>query len=63
VATTIVYNSFIPDNQLIALDTEDEFPDVGNIDIVFDLAGSISKSAHSAMFVAIGVLPAEPFEL
>lgn len=42
-----VYDGFIPDNQLIALDTEDEFPDVGNIDIVFDLAGSISKSAHS----------------
>ena len=42
-----VYDNFIPDNQLIALDTEDEFPDVGDIDIVFDLAGSISKSAHS----------------
>jgi hypothetical protein len=27
-----VYDGFIPDNQLIALDTEDEFPDVGNID-------------------------------
>ena len=42
-----VYDGFIQDNQLIALDTEDEFPDVGSIDIVFDLAGSISKSAHS----------------
>ena len=42
-----VYEGIIDDNQLISLDTEEEFPDVGNVNIVFDLAGSISKSAHS----------------
>lgn len=42
-----VYDSIMADNQLIALNTEDEFPDVGEVDIVFDLAGSISQSAHS----------------
>lgn len=42
-----VYDSIIDDNQLIALNTEDVFPDVGEVDIVFDLAGSISKSARS----------------
>ena len=42
-----VYEGIIDDNQLISLDTEEEFPDVGKVNIVFDLAGSISKSAHS----------------
>ncbi|MGB1266307.1 MAG: hypothetical protein ACPG6L_11350, partial [Nereida ignava] len=45
-----VYDSFIPDNQLIALNTEEAFPEEleeHDIDIVFDLAGSISKLALS----------------
>jgi cellulose biosynthesis protein BcsQ len=45
-----IYDSLINDNQLIALDTEEPFPaelaDM-DIDIVFDLAGSISKLAVS----------------
>lgn len=45
-----IYDSLIDDNQLIALDTEEPFPaelkDM-DIDIVFDLAGSISKLAVS----------------
>lgn len=45
-----VYEGFIPDNQLIALHTEEAFPSdlvEHDIDIVFDLAGSISKLAVS----------------
>lgn len=45
-----VYDSFIPDNKLIALNTEEAFPaeiEEHDIDIVFDLAGSISKLALS----------------
>ncbi len=45
-----VYEQFLPDNRLIALHTEQPFPDAlvtENIDIVFDLAGSISKLALS----------------
>ena len=45
-----VYDSFIEDNKLITLPTEEEFPQelvTEDIDIVFDLAGSISKSALS----------------
>lgn len=45
-----IYDSLIDDNQLIALDTEEPFPaelKEMDIDIVFDLAGSISKLAVS----------------
>lgn len=43
-----IYDSLIHDNQLIALDTEEPFPaKLADIDIVFDLAGSISKLAVS----------------
>lgn len=45
-----IYDSLIEDNQLIALDTEEPFPQElvdMDIDIVFDLAGSISKLAVS----------------
>ena len=45
-----IYDSLIEDNQLIALDTEEPFPSElidMDIDIVFDLAGSISKLAVS----------------
>ena len=43
-----VFDSFIPDNRLLSIDLNDEFPAIDdNIDIVFDLAWSISKSAHS----------------
>lgn len=45
-----IYDSFIEDDQLIALDTEEPFPSElkdMDVDIVFDLAGSISKLAVS----------------
>lgn len=45
-----VYDQLLPDNRLIALQTEEAFPEAlitEDIDIVFDLAGSISKLAHS----------------
>ena len=45
-----VYDQFLPDNRLIALHTEEAFPEAlvsEDIDIVFDLAGSISKLALS----------------
>lgn len=42
-----VYDSFVPKNQLLSIKTEERFADVGDIDIVFDLAGSISKGAVS----------------
>jgi MinD-like ATPase involved in chromosome partitioning or flagellar assembly len=43
-----VYDSFIPDERLLALDLSESFPDIPNdIDIVFDLAGSISAHSHS----------------
>lgn len=43
-----VFDSFIPDNQLISLDLNDHFPEIPNdMDIVFDLAGSLSKTALS----------------
>jgi MinD-like ATPase involved in chromosome partitioning or flagellar assembly len=45
-----IYDSLLDDNQLIALDTEEPFPpELLNMDIniVFDLAGSISKLAVS----------------
>lgn len=45
-----IYDQLLPDNRLIALQTEEAFPKAlvtEDIDIVFDLAGSISKLAHS----------------
>jgi MinD-like ATPase involved in chromosome partitioning or flagellar assembly len=45
-----VYDQLLPDNRLIALQTEEAFPEAlvtEDIDIVFDLAGSISKLALS----------------
>lgn len=45
-----VYDSLVEDNKLIALQMEEAFPQelvTHDIDIVFDLAGSISKSAVS----------------
>jgi len=45
-----IYDTFLDDNKLLALHPEDVFPNelvTHNIDIVFDLAGSISKSALS----------------
>lgn len=43
-----MFNEFIPDNRLLCLDLNDPFPKIGeDIDIVFDLAGSISSSALS----------------
>lgn len=45
-----IYDSLLDDNQLIALDTEEPFPQelaTMDFDIVFDLAGSISKLAVS----------------
>lgn len=44
-----IYEDFTPDNQLLAVNTEELFTDakVGDVDIVFDLAGSISKHARS----------------
>lgn len=43
-----VFEGFIPEERLLALKAEDEFPDLpGDIDIVFDLAGSMSQHAYS----------------
>ena len=43
-----IFDSFIPDNQLLAVDLTESFPEVpGDIDIVFDLAGAISEHSHS----------------
>lgn len=43
-----VFDSFIPDHRLLWLDLNEPFPDIGeDIDIVFDLAWSISKNALS----------------
>lgn len=45
-----IYDQLLPDNRLIALQTEEAFPEAlvtEDIDIVFDLAGSISKMALS----------------
>ena len=45
-----IYDNLIEENKLIALHTEEAFPEAlmeHDIDIVFDLAGSISKSAVS----------------
>lgn len=43
-----VYDTFIPDERLLALDLSESFPEIPeDIDIVFDLAGSISAHSHS----------------
>ena len=43
-----IFDGFIPDNQLLSLDLNDSFPAIpDDVDIVFDLAGSISKSSLS----------------
>ena len=43
-----IFDGFIPDNQLLSLDLNDTFPSIpDDVDIVFDLAGSISKTAYS----------------
>jgi hypothetical protein len=43
-----VFDSFIPDERLLALDLSEAFPDIPtDIDIVFDLAGAISEHSHS----------------
>lgn len=42
------YGDFIPDDRLIAIDLSERFPDIPQgLDIVFDLAGAISTTAHS----------------
>jgi len=41
-------DTFIPEERLITVASDEAFPVIpNNIDIVFDLAGSISKNAHS----------------
>jgi len=43
-----VYDGFIPEERLMALDLTESFPEIPDeIDIVFDLAGAISKASHS----------------
>ncbi len=43
-----VFDSFIPDERLLAIEPHEDFPVIPEgIDIVFDLAGSISKGANS----------------
>ncbi len=42
-----IYQNFMSDDQLLSVEMEEGFPDVGDIDIVFDLAGSISRHAAS----------------
>jgi len=43
-----VFDSFIPDERLLALDLTESFPAIpDDIDIVFDLAGAISEHSHS----------------
>lgn len=43
-----VFDSFIPDNRLIAVDLTEPFPEIPDgIDIVFDLAGAISEHSNS----------------
>jgi len=43
-----VFEGFFPDDRLMVISMEESFPDIpDDIDIVFDLAGSISAHAHS----------------
>jgi hypothetical protein len=43
-----VFDAFIPDERLLAVEPHEDFPVIPEgIDIVFDLAGSISKGANS----------------
>ncbi len=43
-----IFEGFIPDDRLLCLDLNEPFPDIpDDIDIVFDLAGSISKTSLS----------------
>lgn len=43
-----VFEGFIPEERLLALQMEEAFPPIpDDIDIVFDLAGSISEHSHS----------------
>ena len=42
-----VFDGFIPDNRLMAIEMDEEFPAFGDIDVVLDLAGAISKHSHS----------------
>lgn len=43
-----IFGSFIPDERLLALSSNEPFPDIPeNIDIVFDLAGSITENSMS----------------
>ena len=43
-----VFEGFIPEERLLALQMEEAFPSIpDDIDIVFDLAGSISEHSHS----------------
>lgn len=43
-----VFDSFIPDSRLIAVDLTEAFPEIPDgIDIVFDLAGAISEHSNS----------------
>lgn len=43
-----VFDSFFPEEKLLPIDPHEEFPEIpDNIDIVFDLAGSISKQSPS----------------
>lgn len=43
-----VFDGLIPENKLLSIGLNDSFPEIPqNIDIVFDLAWSISSSAHS----------------
>lgn len=43
-----VLDSFIPDDLLLSVEHDESFPEIpDDIDIVFDLAGSISKTANS----------------
>jgi len=43
-----VFDSFIPDNRLLAVDLTEAFPEIPDgIDIVFDLAGAISEHSNS----------------
>lgn len=45
-----VFDEFIPEDRLVSVDLNDPFPMIPkHIDIIFDLAWSISKNAHSVI--------------